>query len=732
MIQYMINKYKFFNQRKTFAFFLFCFICINSNIRAYANKTDSLQVILKEHAFDDSTRVNLFITLSEIYQDNNLDSSIYFASIALSIAEKINFEKGKANSLMQLGLAYLRKSDYNKAIPKFTEALNIFEKSGNIHRQANALLDIADVYYSLGKIAKAIEYYNKGNDLFDKLNYPTGKGFALLSIGGIYNDSGNYAEATNYFLKALSAFEKDNYSQGIRMALTNVATIYSQLGDFAKASEYVNKCLLTDESKSTKEQNLYVDNNIAMVYSAMKEYNKAKTLFEKSAGLADEIGDGGWKNLCIAYIADMNFGLKNYDTAYAGYTKSLQYAENIKDPKVSCIDMIGMGKISVLKGNLREGIKQLTTAYEISQKNQLRQTLFESAKELSNAYEKNKDMPHAYQFLKISYDYRDSLNNESKEKKIQQLQYEYDLNKKENEIKLLEKDKLLQKTINGKQKIVSRALIAGLIGLAIFCFMLVRSIRYEKQSRKKIMKQKEEIELQAAKLEDLNHFKDKTFSVLSHDLRGPVSAFTSLIMLLDQNVITINEFSVLKPEINKQLISLNILLDNLLNWARNYMHGAIAAKPANINLHEIASRNINLIQDQANKKQIIIYNKIPDDLGAFADESQMDIVIRNLLMNAVKFTRQNGKITLDSSSNNENVEISITDNGVGMTKEQLGKLFEIAPGNNTYGTEGETGTGLGLLLCNEFVKTNNGKITVNSEVDNGTSFTITLPKSEKS
>ena len=166
--------------------------------------------------------------------------------------------------------------------------------------------------------------------------------------------------------------------------------------------------------------------------------------------------------------------------------------------------------------------------------------------------------------------------------------------------------------------------------LAIISILLYRNIRNEKRSKDEIVKQKEEILLQSARLEDLNKFKDKTFSVLSHDLRGPVTAITAAMALLDDKVISPEEFTSLTPDINKQLGTLNLLLDNLLNWAKSYMQGTIAANPERTNLNKLVDMNIYLAKDAADKKNIAIENKLPNGAFAYYDPAQLDIVIRNL------------------------------------------------------------------------------------------------------
>jgi signal transduction histidine kinase len=198
--------------------------------------------------------------------------------------------------------------------------------------------------------------------------------------------------------------------------------------------------------------------------------------------------------------------------------------------------------------------------------------------------------------------------------------------------------------------------------------------------------------------------------------------------MLDGNIITAEEYLGMKPEISAQVLSLSILLDNLLKWGSGYIKGQTKAKPVNTDLSTIVKENFKLLQSAADSKQITLENEIPDTLIAYCDAEQMDIVIRNLTVNAIKFSNHNGVVTLSAKSDDSNIYLSVTDHGVGMTQQQIDKLFQIADDNHTYGTDGETGTGLGLLLCYEFARANDGTITVVSEKGKGSTFTVTLKK----
>jgi len=331
-------------------------------------------------------------------------------------------------------------------------------------------------------------------------------------------------------------------------------------------------------------------------------------------------------------------------------------------------------------------------------------------------------------YHKLYYAYRDSLNSDKIDKKIQQLQFDYELQKKERQIDLLNNNKILAHSRNEKQVVVEWALGCGMLLLIVISVLLYRNVLIEKRNQERIVQQKEEIQAQAAKLGELVRFKDKTFSVLSHDLRGPMGTLTTAMLLLDEYILSPEEFARLKPEINRQISSLNTLLDNLLNWAKSSIKGEWVAAPQPTDLARIVQANVALLRESAERKKVQLEVLLNVPTIVYCDAGQIDIVFRNILSNAIKFTPANGKVTISAASKkNHMIALSVKDTGVGMTKEQIAKLFTAAEGNITYGTEGEKGTGLGLLLCYEFVKSNKGDIYVESEIGKGSNFIFELP-----
>ena len=281
-------------------------------------------------------------------------------------------------------------------------------------------------------------------------------------------------------------------------------------------------------------------------------------------------------------------------------------------------------------------------------------------------------------------------------------------------------------------EIDSRALELGasdyLIKGKINATILSRAIRYSMEQKKAQIKIREnENELRKS-----NATKDKFFSIIAHDLRSP---FTALLSLSD---ILLKHYKELDDDTRKEYIGMIYessentfkLIENLLQWSR-IQRGTIEMNPDEFYVCDIVNRTIDIVKQPASNKGLEIDTCINTDLKVFADANMFETIVRNLLMNSIKFTKPGGKITVEAEEAGDKVHTVVTDTGIGMNEKAIEKLFKVEENKSTPGTSGEAGTGLGLILCKEFITINKGDITVESELGKGSTFTIILPK-EKS
>ncbi len=258
---------------------------------------------------------------------------------------------------------------------------------------------------------------------------------------------------------------------------------------------------------------------------------------------------------------------------------------------------------------------------------------------------------------------------------------------------------------------------------------LITRLRSYNDLQEKLSKKNLEIEKQRFELQKANDTKDKFFSIIAHDLRNPFSTIISLSDLLSTNyddfeddrrkffISQINEFS------NKAFN----LLENLLQWSRSQT-GRLKVNITKIDISQLINDNIELLETSALNKDITLQSFVNPNTFVMTDENMTSTIVRNLITNAIKFTNKNGTIKIKTEDKGNVIEISVSDNGVGIDKKNMSKLFKITSNPTSVGTSNETGTGLGLILCKEFINNCKGNIWVESEINKGTTFKFTLPK----
>jgi signal transduction histidine kinase len=277
--------------------------------------------------------------------------------------------------------------------------------------------------------------------------------------------------------------------------------------------------------------------------------------------------------------------------------------------------------------------------------------------------------------------------------------------------------------------ILLEILLSTAIAVMIYVYLLKsRTNRLLKYQNQQISQANEALRKSEKNLMELNATKDKFFSIISHDLKNPFASLLSISELM------VDSFDETEKEdhkagfrkINQSVKHLLDLLENLLTWSRS-QRGRIKYDPVRFNLTTLIQENINLHKLLAEKKGIMLLSPKQDEVFAYGDRDMINSVIRNLVTNALKFTDKDKKVEIKVETGERKIEVSIMDEGIGITEEVMGKLFRIDEKFKSTGTAGEKGTGLGLIICREFVEKNGGEITVESKPGEGTTFSFTVP-----
>lgn len=685
---------------------------------------DSMRHALAMHKAEDTTKVNLYSQVASEYRNASTDSMIAVARRGLALADRIHYSRGKARVLASLGVAYMFRNELDKADSICNKAVAILEQTKDSTGMGPVFYYLGNIRYRQTKYKEAVSYFEKTVQFAELTHDYKSVAKSLDNIGTSYVVLGKNTEALNHFLKALKIWERIDNIQGRSNCLSNLSRLYVTLGDKEKALKYINESIAVQKTGYVDVQAIvHSYMNAVSIYTALNNDSAAIAACTYAINVADSAGQRSEMAVMLVDRGMSYFHAKEYDKAFADYARCLEPGKEKITPAMEGQANIGLGEVWLARGNAAKSIPHLLKAYAIFRENGMDDQTGPAAEELGTAYEQVGDYKQSLKYTRIGHALKDSLFNEENTERQQQLQFDYELEKKQNQIQLLERDKQIVQERSDRQRATVAGLLAGLALAIVFAVQFYRGRLREKKSR-------ETIAMQAGNLEELNRFKDKVFSVLSHDLRGPIGSIAATVDLLEANVISPEEQALLQPEMKKQLGSLTFLLDNLLKWSKNHMAGVTQAQPEYIDVYKITQQNITLLSGSARDKNIKVRNDIPKQCTVYADPGHVDIILRNLLSNAIKFTKPGGTVTVSATSEGDATHISVNDDGVGMTPQQVSGLFKAATHTTTYGTAGEKGTGLGLLLSYEFAKANNGEILVASEENKGSRFSLVLPAME--
>jgi signal transduction histidine kinase len=656
------------------------------------------------------------------------------------------------NALMNLSDIKAASRDWEKAEGYARRA---FEISGNDYPQKiEALKKIALIYREQELWAKSEITYAKALDLMDSLKAGNDeisrkKASLLLDISRIHMMySAQYSVAHELIVSAMSMAEKIQDSALMIRAYRYLAFNYRHLEDYGNALLYSDKAI--DIARILKDTIVLSDalnEKANILILDTKDYQTADMLYKEALKYAELASDTYAISFINHDIGNMYFDQGKHVQAlkYLLYSFRLDYGQ--KKFRELCITSSNIAMCYMELGDYQQATDYLERGLKYARELDLKAEkleLYEGFSKLMARMGKYKD---AYDYQVKYNSLYDSLFNGEKEKLIAEITTKYETEKKDKENEMLRQQNTIKslKIAQDKSRFRSVVIIGAVVAIfgGLFLYILYRSNRNRKQANRILEEKNRKISLQKdtlaealdflsrreRELEGANATKDRFFSIIAHDLKNPLSSLIGLVNLLH------DDFDRLEAAKQKAFIrniressnSLYALLENLLQWARSQTK-QIDLKPETVGLHGLFESSFGLYRNAAAYKNITLINDVPVDLEAFADRGMVDVVVRNLLSNAIKFTGRDGSIRVAAERQDGKVQVEVADNGVGMSREDLAKLFRIDQKMHRRGTANEQGTGLGLIICREFIEMNGGGIRVESEPGKGSRFIFTLPE----
>jgi len=545
------------------------------------------------------------------------------------------------------------------------------------------------LYYELGDYDNAIKYYLEGAKLAE-----SAKDYAYMSevyslINDVYIINKNFEKSDEYLAKEWDIirqhFPEDDWL--LASYYSKKSRIFNIKNNLDSALYYgwkVADITKKTAAQSTENAKLYVNDLrlVGVIYTAREQYKEAEQIFATCKSILDtvKVQSANAKTLCRLYgnIGDLMQQKGNYKEALTAFDQSLRYAKEIAHPDAEM------------------------NAYL----------------KISEVYNKQQNYKEEVLFLKKYYALKDSLFTTDKQIKMTELEADYQLEKKNATLAVQEAETARQKNLRNISIIIAATVVLVLGAVSI----LYRRIR---SKNKLLAKQNTQILQQKEALEKLNTVKDKMFSVISHDLRNPIHTLKTFFALSKENNLSAEKQSRYRDQMEQSVIQTGTMMDNLLVWAQMQLSNK-APNISAIDTSDTIKNALAEVRSQAQLKQIIFEEQLLE-IDAVSNKPILEIAIRNLLTNAIKFSQPGSKVEVSNAVEQEQVIIKIRDFGIGMNSQQIvqinNKVLE-----SQSGTQGEKGSGMGLMLVVQLLQQINASLHIESSPDSGSTFSIRLPK----
>lgn len=596
---------------------------------------------------------------------------------------------------------------------------------------------------------KAVQYGMEAIDLAGRYNDYDHLAKAYSFVGVANRIMGKYSESIDLYYKGLDVAEKHEIPEQAGYAHLNLANLYIYQEHTALAFENIRKAEAIASKTGNKQMLAYAFLYDGRAHNLDGNIDTALSSYQKSLSIRQALNQIPEQATCYKYIGDIYFQKCNYLTAIDNYNKSLDKVDKQNDKDLYANILIKKALIRIKENKLQEASILAHESLSIASEIGANMTVRDALQVLTTISLQTHDYKSASDYQQKIIRYNDLLFNQKLSEKIFSLEYQLEKEQRIIKIDLLNKDNAIKELRIKRIRTISIALISilGLLALVFTASLVLlrqRGVRERllEAQNKEIIEQRNSIEQQNRQLinaneklekseEDLLRMvqtKDKLFSIIAHDLRNPFTALTGLTDILQRNSHSIDphEIAEYAAMINDSSHKLLSLIENLLQWTKSQT-GRLNLVPREISLKSLTDEVLKIYLTQADSKEIRLNNDIADNISVFADYETLSVIIRNLVSNGIKYTEKGGDVTLSAYQINENTVFKVSDTGIGMGTGILGRLFKIENGFTTEGTNHEAGTGLGLIICKEFIECNGGTIGVESSIGKGTTFTVTLP-----
>lgn len=622
--------------------------------------------------------------------------SVGFQNQEQSLPRKSPLKDSLQHALQNSAREYRSNGNLDSAQSVYQDVVSLFPLEESLW-QAEVLFELAQVHDLQGNQQQAIEAMRLSMKHFRALESDSGEAVVNEAMAIIHWKQQQPELALEGLLKSLDFKKSQNDSAGIGRSYIMIGNMYAQQERFEAAADYLRLSAAIWKTlkhpKSTVNYSITL-NNLGNVFSAMGKYDEAEKSYLKCIEIKSEIGDS--LGLADAYnnVGDFYYQNGEFEKALTFFEQSVQWLNSrAARPK----EVVALENQSIALEKLGRHKEALNVLW---QRNKLNESLLE----------------------------------DRYSEKVAELLEEFEAEKKDHQINELRTENQLKVMALNQARTRSFIWLLGSVFLVLFLVLSLLAIRQHKRKNAllnyknaQISEQRQQVVEKNLELEQITATKDRLFSIIAHNLKGPLSALEGVsgVMNYYQKTEQTEKLENVVTEIDKTAFHTNALIDNLLNWARVETQN-IPYQPRELDARGVLGQCIELVGVQARIKDINIGLNVHRDVTLLADLNFLKTIMTNLLHNAIKFTPKGGEVVVSTTDVDDRILVSVKDHGVGIKPEKMEGLFKASATKSTAGTDGEKGTGLGLFVCYEFVEKEGGRLEVHSEPGIGSTFSFTM------
>ena len=558
---------------------------------------------------------------------------------------------------------------------------------------------------------------------------------SLNMTGNAYYLMGDFTKSMDHYLKALNIRKELGDSNSIARSFNNIGAVYVQMKDHQKALYYLKKAEVILEALHDEVHLFSIINNIGALYKEDAKYDTAYQYLTRAYEIALRTQNEDNTSIALTNLGETALSMGMLKQSLDFQKKALEISRKLGNKAMMATIYTNLGKTYLESKNHQLAFNAFQKSLDLSTEVNSLPDIRENYRYLAEYYDIQRDYKQALHYYRLFASIKDSINSQEAMIRIKEMESLSQARTLQQEIELLKKDNEISnlKAIRLKNTIFFLTAVSLMIILVFVVYYQKNRLKREttrllEEKNKQLEKANLKLKNSEKHLKELNSTKDKFFSIIGHDLRNPLNALLGFSELISGNSrdYTSEEIQRYSKIINEAAKNIHLLIENLLEWSRS-QSGNIDYQPEKTDLHPMVSEIFKVFEIHADKKEVTLVSEIPEDISVTADRNLLSTILRNLINNAVKFTPNGGQVRIFCEQNDSEITISVEDTGIGMSEKQMDNLFRLSNNITMPGTSEEKGTGLGLILCKEFVDMHKGRIWAASKPREGSTFSFTLP-----